>query len=85
MQLGQVVGHAVSTVKHSSMKGWKLLVVQPLTADDKPDGEPQLVIDSLGANSGSRVLISNDGKGARELVGIKTSPIRWFVMGICDT
>jgi ethanolamine utilization protein EutN len=84
MQLARVVGHAVSTVKHPSMTGWKLLVVQPLAADDKADGEPLLAIDSLGANSGARVMICNDGKGARELVGSPNSPVRWFVMGICD-
>jgi ethanolamine utilization protein EutN len=84
MQIGKVVGSAVSTIKHATMKGWKLLVVQPLTAEGKPDGEPQLVIDSLGANAGARVMISNDGKGTRELMGSKTSPVRWFLMGICD-
>ena len=84
MQVALVVGSAISTVKHASMKGWKLLVVQPLTVNEKPDGEPQLAIDSLGANAGARVMISNDGKGARELMGSKNSPVRWFVMGICD-
>ena len=84
MQLGQVVGHAVSTIKHASMTGWRLLVVQPLTIDRKPDGEPILVIDSLGADGRSPVLICNDGKGAREMVGSKNSPVRWFVMGIVD-
>ena len=84
MQLASVIGSAVSTVKHPTMKGWKLLVVQPLTAEGKPDGEPQLVIDSLGASAGARVMISNDGKGARELMGAKNSPVRWFLMGICD-
>jgi ethanolamine utilization protein EutN len=84
MQVALVVGSAVSTVKHATMKGWKLLVVQPLSVNEKPDGEPQLAIDSLGANVGARVMISNDGKGARELMGSKTSPVRWFVMGICD-
>ena len=47
MQIGSVVGHAVSTVKHPSLKGWRLLVVQLLMADGKPDGEPLLAIDAL--------------------------------------
>lgn len=84
MQLARVVGHAVSTVKHASLTGWRLLVVQPLTGDGKPDGEPLLAIDSLGAGRGNTVLISNDGQGARELVGAPNSPVRWFVMGMCD-
>lgn len=84
MQLARVVGHAVSTVKHPSMHGWKLLVVQCLTEDGKEDGEPLLAIDSLGAGNNARVLVTNDGAGARELVKAKDSPIRWMVMGVCD-
>jgi ethanolamine utilization protein EutN len=84
MQLGRVVGHAVSTVKHPSLQGWRLLVVQPLTAEGGADGEPILVIDQLGASAATRVIISNDGAGAREMMGSKNSPVRWFVMGIVD-
>jgi ethanolamine utilization protein EutN len=84
MQIARVVGHAVSTVKHASMKGWRLLVVQPLTPDGKEDGEPLLAIDKLGAGTGHRVIVSNDGAGARELVGVRNSPVRWLVLGICD-
>ena len=40
---------AVSTVKHPTIVGWKLLVVKLLTADDRAHGEPVLAIDSLGA------------------------------------
>ena len=84
MQLANVVGHATSTVKHPSMTGWRLLVVQPLSAEGKEDGEPLLAIDNLGAGSAHRVIISNDGAGARELVGDRNSPVRWMVVGICD-
>jgi ethanolamine utilization protein EutN len=84
MQLGRVVGQAVSTVKHPSMRGWRLLVVQPLGADGQADGEPLLAIDSLGAGPAHRVILSNDGAGARELVGAKNSPVRWMVLGVCD-
>ena len=84
MQLGRVVGHAVSTVKHASMNGWRLLIVQPLNATERPDGEPLLAIDHLGAGKGNRVIISNDGLGARDIVKSKTSPVRWFVMGLAD-
>jgi ethanolamine utilization protein EutN len=84
MQIARVVGQAVSTVKHPSMHGWRLLVVQPLGVEDKPDGEPLLAIDYLGAGSAHRVIVSNDGAGARELIGNKNSPVRWMVVGICD-
>ena len=84
MQIANVVGNAVATVKHPSMTGWRLLVVQPLTSGGKPDGEPQLAVDALGAGVGHPVIICNDGAGTRQLLGHKNSPVRWFVMGICD-
>lgn len=84
MQIGRVVGHAVATVKHPSLRGWKLLLVQLLATDDKFDGEPILAIDHLGAGAGDRVIVCNDGAKARALVGAKNSPARWFVMGLAD-
>ena len=85
MQLGSVVGTAISTVKHPSMEGWKLLVVQLLAADGKsPDGEPVLAVDRLGAGRGEKVILTSDGKGTRELLKSETTPVRWSVMGIAD-
>lgn len=84
MQIGKVVGRAISTVKHPSFQGVKLLLVQALDGKGNPDGEPVLTVDGLGAGPGMRVLISSDGKGARELVGAKNSPVRWLTVGVLD-
>ncbi|HEV3260354.1 MAG TPA: EutN/CcmL family microcompartment protein [Gemmataceae bacterium] len=84
MQQGRVVGQAVSTVKHPSLSGWRLLLVQPLGTAGEPDGEPLLAIDMLGAGNTDCVILSNDGAGAREMVGVRNSPVRWMVLGICD-
>lgn len=85
MQLGTVVGTATSTVKHSSMEGWKLLVVQLLAADGRsPDGEPVLAVDSLGAGRGDRVLLTSEGKATKELLKSETTPVRYSVIGIPD-
>ncbi len=85
MQLGQVIGTATATTKHPSLTGWKLLVVQLLGVNDAIDGEPILVIDSLGAGLGDRVIASNDGAAVQALVGTKATPARWFVVGIADS
>ena len=85
MQLGRIVGHAVSPVKHASMTGWRLLVVQMLTATGEPDGEPVLAIDSLGAGAGEVVVACSEGSETRKLVGSKTSPVRWMVIGVKDS
>ena len=79
------IGSATSTVKHASMTGCKLLLVQPLAADGKrADGDPQLAVDRLGAGMGMRVVITSDGKTTRELLGDDTTPVRWCVIGLCD-
>ena len=84
MLIGRVVGQAVSTVKHPSFHGWRLLLVQALGVNDQPDGEPLLAIDKLGAGRGNLVILSNDGAGAREMVGVRNTPARWMVLGLCD-
>jgi len=84
VQLGRVVGQGVATVKHSSLQGWRLLLVQPLTSAGNEDGEPLLAIDNLGAGTGNLVILSNDGAGARQLIGSPQSPARWMVLGVCD-
>ncbi|MCG3179941.1 MAG: Ethanolamine utilization protein EutN [Phycisphaerae bacterium] len=79
-----VEGNVVTTIKHRSLRGWRLLIVQPTGSDGGPDGDPLLAIDGLGAGHGSRVVISNDGRGTREMVGDNNSPVRWAVIGIVD-
>jgi ethanolamine utilization protein EutN len=85
MQLARVVGSATATIKHESLDRWRLLLVQPLDAAHQPEGEPLLVLDSLGARAGDTVILSSDGRGAREMVAMQNSPARWFVAGIADT
>ena len=83
MQLARVVGTATSTIKHPSMNGWKLLIVQMFGADGRsPDGDPVVSIDSLGAAVGQDVIITSDGKGTRELMQSNNTPVRWSVLGI---
>jgi ethanolamine utilization protein EutN len=84
MQLARVVGHAISTVKHPTLTGWRLALVQPVTPDGAPDGDPILALDGLGATPQRPVIISSDGLEVRRMVGAKNTPARWFVMGVCD-
>jgi ethanolamine utilization protein EutN len=84
MQLATVIGHATSTIKHASLNGWRLVIVQPLNVKRKPEADPVVAVDKFNAGSGQTVIINSDGKGAREYVGEEKSPVRWFVIGIED-
>lgn len=81
MVLGRVVGKAISTAKHRSLGGARMLVVEPIQAMSL---DPVLALDELGARAGDIVVMSNDGKFAREMVNDMQSPARWWVMGIID-
>jgi ethanolamine utilization protein EutN len=85
MQQALVIGTATSTLKHPTLTGCKLLVVQPKMADGvSPDGDPVLAVDGVGAGRGEMVVITSDGRHARELVKAKATPIRWTIIGIKD-
>ena len=57
MKLGRVIGTMVATIKPEAMKGLKLLIVRPLTADGRAqDGEPFVATDaSAQATTGDLV------------------------------
>src|SRR5687768_17489070 len=84
MLQGIVIGHATSTLKHPSLAGLRLAIVQPIGADDKPEADPQVVVDRLGAGPGQRVVVNSDGRAARELVGSDKTPVRFFVIAIVN-
>jgi ethanolamine utilization protein EutN len=84
MQLGKVIGHATSTIKHPSLRGWRMVIVQMLNLQRQPEADPVVAVDKLGSGLGQTVLLNSDGKGARELIGDEKSPVRWFVIGIVD-
>jgi ethanolamine utilization protein EutN len=84
MQLGRVIGHATATVKHPSLVGWRMVIVQMLNNARQLEGDAIVAVDKLGSASGSVVILNSDGKGARELIGDEKSPVRWFVIGIAD-
>jgi len=84
MQLGKVIGHATSTIKHRSLNGWRLAVVQPLNVRREAEADPVVAVDKFGAGAGQTVILNLDGKGARELMGDEKSPVRYFVIGLVD-
>jgi ethanolamine utilization protein EutN len=83
MQLGRVLGTATSTVKHPTFQSERLLIVQLEGMRGKPDGEPVLVFDRLGAGRGDLVLVTNDGAVLQGMLG-RDTPGRWSVMGLPD-
>jgi len=87
MNRARVIGYATSVVKHESLEGQKLLIVEPVSTNgDEPEGDPTIVFDKLGAGVGDLVLISSDGSyTGNEIIGTRKTPARWGVLGIIDS
>ena len=84
MQIARVIGTLVSTQKHRKFEGAKLLLVQPLNADDTPRGTVLLAIDSVGAGVQEKVLVVLEGRAAGEALGKKVAPVDAAIVGIVD-
>jgi microcompartment protein CcmK/EutM len=85
MQLARVIGTVVATQKNRTFEGAKLLLVQPLTLDDRARGTALLAIDTLGAGVHEKVLIVMEGRAAGEALGRTLAPVDAAVVGIVDT
>ena len=55
MKLAEVIGTVVATVKDPSLKGMKILMIQPLDEYKKPVGVPIAAIDTAQAGPGDIV------------------------------
>lgn len=55
MQLAKVLGNVVATVKHESLVGIRLLLIQPHDHDGRPDGPAIVATDPLQAGVGDTV------------------------------
>ena len=99
MFLARVKGHVVATAKDPSIKGRKLLIVEPLKVDydhEAPSsaggqgggrfevtGRAIVAMDSIGAGADQLVLIAQ-GSSARLAEGLNKVPVDAVVVGIVD-
>jgi ethanolamine utilization protein EutN len=84
MQLGRLIGHATATIKHPSLNGCRMAVVQPLNVARDPEADPVIAVDRHSAGTGQVVILNTDGKAARDVIGNDKTPVRYFVIGIVD-
>jgi len=84
MQLARVIGTVVATMKNESLVGRKLLVVQSLNKDLKPQGKPLVAVDSVGAGVGELVFWCR-GKEASFPFKREDTPTDCTIVGIVDS
>jgi microcompartment protein CcmK/EutM len=83
MILARVVGTVVATRKDPRLEGKKLLVLRPVTPDDKFEPGYVIAVDTVGAGITERV-IAVSGSSARMSEGCKDLPIDLAIVGIVD-
>jgi ethanolamine utilization protein EutN len=84
MILGLVVGEIHSTINHPFYDAKKLLVVEKTDAGGKATGDYVIAVDVVGAGVGERVLVNDEGNGARQIFASENAPVRSVVVGIID-
>ncbi len=90
MFIAKVTGSLVATSKVETMRGYKLLIVEPFRIDPKDrttlatTGRTFVAVDTLGAGEGEFVLITQ-GSSARLTPETKNLPIDTVIVGIIDT
>lgn len=85
MILGKVVGTVVSTIKHPSYAGKKLLLVRPMHLENEKPEDDFIAVDAAQAGVGDTVLVCQEGNSTRQVIGVPNSPIRSSIIGIIDS
>ena len=78
MILGTVIGEIHGTIKHKFYEGKRLLVVE------KQNGDYLIAVDAVGSGAGERVIVLDEGNGARQVLESADGPVRSVVVAIVD-
>jgi ethanolamine utilization protein EutN len=84
MLIGRVIGNVVATRKNLKLDGEKLLLIQPLELSGAEKGTPIIAIDRMGAGPRERVLYTQDGRTAQQILGRGTAGIDAAILGVID-
>ncbi len=82
MKLAVVIGQVVSTVKSSGLGQERLLLVDFIGPEGKPQNETHVAADDIGAGNGEWVLVVQ-GSSARKTIN-NEAPVDMSVVGIVD-
>jgi len=84
MIFAKVAGNVVCTRKDEKLVGTKLLLVQPVSLEGEPRGNPLVAVDVVGAGEGELVLLVQ-GSSARQTGRTEGNPVDCTVFAIVDT
>ena len=83
MELAKVIGTVVATEKHASLRGVRLLLIQPHDHNGQPAGPPIVAADALQAGVGDTVKWITGREAALSLPDT-FAPVDCATVGIVD-
>lgn len=85
MQLARVIDQVISTTRHPTIAGCRLLLVQAVDLDRTTllARPPLVAVDCVGAGPGELVLTCEEGRAARQIIGTEC-PVRTLILGLVD-
>ncbi len=84
MYLARIIGTVVATQKDASLKGVKLMVIQPIDSNGQDAGQPVVAADTIGAGYGEIVFCAKSKEGAMPLRD-PNAPVDAGIIGIVDS
>ncbi len=84
MIVGTVAGTIHSTINHAFYDARRLLLVEREDASGQPTGAYLIAVDTVDAGVGERVLVLDEGTGARQVLQSIDGPVRSVIVGIVD-
>ena len=84
MYIGEVIGTVVATVKDDAFFSRKLLLVHRLDLDEAAEDYYDIAVDVVQAGVGDKVMVIDEGNGARQILQREVAPVRAVIVGVVD-
>ncbi len=84
MNLGRVIGTIWATKKYEALEHQKMQLLQPLKFDLEKDGDPIIVVDTIGAGPGEVVFYITSSEAVIPM-DVDMAPVDAAIVGIVDS
>lgn len=84
MQLAKVIGTVVATQKYEGLEGIKFLIVQPLSKQQQPKGEPVVAADATAQAGPDTLVFIVGSREAAQALPNTFVPVDHAIVGIVD-